>query len=92
MARAAGDGGIGGGGQAGRGVVADGRGRGGGAGASGQLAPAGRVRRPGAGRKKLAETDPGLLPALLALVEDSSRGDPESPLAWTTKSAKHLAG
>ena len=60
--------------------------------ACGQVAPAGRVRRPGAGRKKLAETDPGLLPALLALVEDSSRGDPESPLMWTTRSAKHLSG
>ena len=59
--------------------------------ASGQAAPAGRVRRPGAGRKKLAETDPGLVPALLALVEDSSRGDPESPLLWTTRSAKHLS-
>ena len=59
--------------------------------ASGQVAPAGRVRRAGGGRKKLAETDPGLVPALLALVEDSSRGDPESPLMWTTKSAKHLS-
>src|SRR5215469_7050858 len=59
---------------------------------SGQVAPDGRVRRPGAGRKKLAETDPGLVPALLALVEDSSRGDPESPLAWTAKSAEKLSG
>jgi hypothetical protein len=59
---------------------------------SGQVAPAGRVRRPGAGRPRLAGTDPGLVPALLALVEDSSRGDPESPLVWTTRSAKHLAG
>jgi Rhodopirellula transposase DDE domain len=60
--------------------------------ASGLVAPQGRVRRPGAGRKPLSETDPGLLPALLALVEDSSRGDPGSPLMWTTKSAKNLAG
>jgi hypothetical protein len=59
--------------------------------ACGQVAPPGRVRRPGAGRKKLAETDPGLVPALLALVEDSMRGDPESPLTWTTKSVKHLS-
>ncbi|MGH3125167.1 MAG: ISAzo13 family transposase, partial [Streptosporangiaceae bacterium] len=58
---------------------------------SGQVAPAGRVRRPGGGRKKLAETDPGLVPALLALVEDSARGDPDSPLAWTTRSVAHLA-
>src|SRR5579863_8136561 len=58
---------------------------------SGQVAPEDRVRRPGAGRKKLAEADPGLVPALLALVADSARGDPESPLAWTTKSARKLS-
>ena len=59
--------------------------------ASGLAAPQGRVRRPGGGRKKLAETDPGLVPALLALVEDSTRGDPESPLTWTTKSVQKLS-
>ena len=58
---------------------------------SGQVAPEGRIRRPGGGRKKLAGADPGLVPALLALVEDSARGDPESPLAWTTRSVKHLS-
>jgi hypothetical protein len=58
---------------------------------SGRVAAPGRVRRPGAGRKPLADTDPGLVPALLALVEDSSRGDPESPLLWTTKSAQKLS-
>jgi hypothetical protein len=58
---------------------------------SGEVAPPGRVRRPGAGRKRLAETDPGLRPALLALVADSARGDPESPLLWTTRSVKHLS-
>src|SRR5215472_14033878 len=59
---------------------------------SGQLPPEGRVRRPGGGRKRLADADPGLLPALLGLVEDSSRGDPQSPLLWTTRSVKSLAG
>ena len=59
---------------------------------SGAGAPEGRVRRPGGGRKKLAGTDPGLAGALLALVEDSVRGDPESPLTWTTRSMKNLAG
>jgi hypothetical protein len=60
--------------------------------ASGDVVAAGRVRRPGGGRKKLAETDPGLVPALLGLVADATRGDPESPLAWTTKSVAKLAG
>jgi hypothetical protein len=59
---------------------------------SGLVAAEGRVRRPGGGRKRLASTDAGLVPALLELVEDSSRGDPESPLRWTTKSAARLAG
>ncbi len=59
---------------------------------SGLEAAAGRVRRPGGGRRRLADSDPGLVPALLALVEDSVRGDPQSPLVWTTKSAERLAG
>src|ERR1700722_9387848 len=60
--------------------------------ASGETAPPGRVRRPGGGRRPLAQSDPGLLPALEALVRDSMRGDPESPLTWTTRSVKRLAG
>src|SRR6185437_111582 len=48
--------------------------------------------RPGGGRKTLAGTDPGLVTALEALIRDASRGDPESPLTWTTRSARHLAG
>jgi hypothetical protein len=54
--------------------------------------PLGRVRRPGGGRKRSADTDPGLVPALLALVEPEERGDPVSPLRWTTKSTRTLAG
>jgi hypothetical protein len=53
--------------------------------------PLGRVRRPGGGRKKAGERDPGLVPALLALVEPDERGDPMSPLRWTTKSTRKLA-
>jgi hypothetical protein len=53
--------------------------------------PLGRARRPGAGRKRLADLDPGLRPALLALVEPEERGDPMSPLRWTTKSTRRLA-
>ena len=53
--------------------------------------PLGRVRRAGGGRKRAAEVDPGLRPALLALVEPDMRGDPMSPLRWTTKSLRVLA-
>jgi transposase len=53
--------------------------------------PAGRVRRAGGGRKRAALLDPRLLPALLGLVEPDERGDPMSPLRWTTKSLRHLA-
>jgi transposase len=54
-------------------------------------APLGRARRPGGGRKRAADVDPGLRPALLALVEPDERGDPMSPLRWTTKSTRKLA-
>ncbi|HTZ25843.1 MAG TPA: ISAzo13 family transposase [Streptosporangiaceae bacterium] len=53
--------------------------------------PLGRARRPGGGRKRAAEADPALVPALLALVEPGERGDPESPLRWTVKSTRTLA-
>jgi len=52
----------------------------------------GRVRREGAGRKPLTEVDATLLTDLERLVEESSRGDPESLLLWTSKSVRHLAG
>ena len=51
-----------------------------------------RVRRRGGGRRPLTVTDPGLLPALLSLDEPDERGDPMSPLRWTCKSLRHLAG
>jgi hypothetical protein len=54
--------------------------------------PLGRARRPGGGRKRAAETDPGLVPALLALVQPQERGDPGSPLRWTTRPTRDLAG
>ena len=52
---------------------------------------AGRIRRPGAGRPPLIESDPELLAALEALIEPTVRGDPQSPLRWTCKSTRHLA-
>jgi transposase len=53
--------------------------------------PLGRARRTGGGRKSVTDTDPGLLVALLALVEPTRRGDPESSLCWTTLSTRNLA-
>ena len=53
--------------------------------------PVGRVRRAGGGRKRVSTNDPDLVSALLALVEPDERGDPMSPLRWTTKSLRHLA-
>ena len=53
--------------------------------------PAERIRRPGGGRKPLTRSDPGLLMALEALLEDATRGDPQSPLLWTCKSVRRLA-
>ena len=50
-----------------------------------------RVRAAGGGRKKLTDKDAGLLSALDALVEPSSRGDPMSPLRWTCKSTYRLS-
>ena len=52
----------------------------------------GRIRRAGGGRKSLVEKNPGLEKELLALVEPDSRGDPMSPLRWTSKSLRQLAG
>ena len=53
--------------------------------------PSERIRRPGAGRKPTICKDPTLLPDLEALVEPTTRGDPESPLRRTCKSVRRLA-
>jgi hypothetical protein len=50
-----------------------------------------RIRRPGGGRKPLTERDPTLASDLEALVEPTTRGDPEQPLRWTCKSTRQLA-
>jgi len=50
-----------------------------------------RLRQVGGGRRRVTESDPGLLKALQALLETSTRGDPQSPLRWTSKSTRHLA-
>jgi hypothetical protein len=51
----------------------------------------GRVRRAGGGRWRLEKADPDLPDALEHLVEPLARGDPESPLRWTSKSTRALA-
>jgi len=53
--------------------------------------PAGRVRRAGAGRRPLLEVDPAIRVKLERLIEPATRGDPMSPLRWTSKSTRHLA-
>ena len=51
----------------------------------------GRIRRKGGGRKRLEDVDSSLLKALEALVSPEARGDPQSPLRWTTKSTGNLS-
>jgi hypothetical protein len=90
VARAAGDGGIAAVARAAGAswqTVADGAGEL----ASGDDAGPGRVRRPGGGRKKLEERDPGLTAALRELLEASTRGDPMSLITWTALSVRGIA-
>jgi hypothetical protein len=57
---------------------------------SAPLAP-GRIRHEGGGRHALTSNDPGMVPTLDSMVEPTARGDPQSPLRWTCKSARTLA-
>jgi hypothetical protein len=57
----------------------------------GEFPGEGRIRRPGAGRKKITISDGGLLAALDRLIDSGTRGDPESPLRWVCKSTRTLA-
>jgi hypothetical protein len=52
---------------------------------------AGRIRRPGAGRPDVEQSQPGVTEALDLLVEPLTRGDPMSPLRWTCKSRAKLS-
>ncbi|MGH3585772.1 MAG: ISAzo13 family transposase [Pseudonocardia sp.] len=56
-----------------------------------QLAGSDRVRRPGGGRTREIVKDPELLKDLRTLVEDATRGDPESPLLWVSRSVRNIA-
>jgi hypothetical protein len=51
----------------------------------------GRVRQPGGGRKKVEHADDGLLRRLKSIVEETTAGDPMSPLKWTSKSTRTIA-
>ena len=55
------------------------------------LAP-GRSRRPGAGRPKAEERQPGLARALEDLLEEGKRGDPMSELTWSALSLREISG
>src|SRR3990170_117660 len=57
----------------------------------GTAPPPGRIRQPGAGRKKITEHDPRLAGALERLIDPDTRGDPETPLRWTCRSTRTLA-
>jgi transposase len=54
------------------------------------LLAVGRIRRQGGGRKKAIDKDSGLKSDLEALLESSTRGDPQAPLRWTCKSVRQL--
>ena len=51
----------------------------------------GRVRRPGAGRKPITQSDPRLVQTLEGLIDEQTRGDPESALRWICKSTRVIA-
>jgi hypothetical protein len=53
--------------------------------------PVGRARRPGGGRKTVLAKNPNLAAELERLVDSATRGDPMSPLRWTSKSTEKLA-
>jgi len=56
-----------------------------------RAAGVGRVRARGGGRKKVEEADPTLQRRLKAIVEETTAGDPMSPLKWTSKSTRTIA-
>src|SRR3972149_742475 len=57
----------------------------------GEQAAEKRIRKEGGGRKRATDKDTTLKQDLEKLIEPVSRGDPQSPLRWTSKSTRHLA-
>ncbi len=60
-------------------------------GTSGKPIPDGKIWAPGGGRIKVVDKDPTVVSDLEELIEPTSRGDPQSPLCWTSKSLRSLA-
>lgn len=58
--------------------------------AAAESLPSGRVRRPGGGCKRCVDKDAGLLAELRDILEASTRGDPQAPLLWTSRSVAHI--
>ena len=56
------------------------------------IEPNDRIRKRGGGRKSIQDTQPEISSALEKLIDPITRGDPDSPLRWTTKSTMRLAG
>lgn len=50
-----------------------------------------RIRKKGAGRHKITKSNPEIIKMLESIVEDTTRGDPESPLRWTCKSTRSIS-
>ncbi len=50
-----------------------------------------KVRQQGGGRKKNTITDQALETDIMNIVESSTRGDPETPLLWCSKSTRKIA-
>jgi len=58
--------------------------------AEGKAPTVGHSRRPGGGRKRAESHDPLLVSAFESLLDPATRGDPVSPLRWTSKSIRAL--
>ena len=58
---------------------------------NGDTAAQTRIRCPGGGAKKATEKQRGLRKALKTLIDPETKGDPETPLLWTSKSTRHLS-
>jgi len=56
-----------------------------------EILASGRIRKSGGGRKTIIQKDKTIILDLQNLVESSTRGDPENPLKWTSKSTQKLA-